>query len=127
MEKQISSGLKNLFRLHFIVGVLFGLIYLFFAEVYGGLVNWPVLDPPAFKLIGAALIAFGCSSGFVLKNPLWERAEVIVLSEIIWTGLAGLVMLWGMLFAGLPVIGWMNTVLMFFFAIAFAFFYFKEK
>lgn len=127
MEKHISSGLRNLLRLHFITGILFGLVYLFAADIYGELVNWPVLDPVAFKLIGAALVAFGCSSGFVLKNPVWERAEVIVMSEIIWTGLAGLVMLWGMLFAGLPFIGWMNTILMFFFAAGFTYFYFIEK
>lgn len=127
MDKQISSGLKNLFRLHFIAGVLFGLIYLFAAEMYGQLINWPVLDAAAFKLIGAALVAFGCSSGLALKNPLWERVEILVLTEVIWTGLAALVMIWGIFFAGLPAIAWMNTALMLFFALGFGFFYFKEK
>ncbi len=46
--------------------------------------------------------------------------------EIVWTILGTLVMLWGLIFAGLPAIGWLNAVILGGFAIAFALFYFRD-
>jgi hypothetical protein len=46
--------------------------------------------------------------------------------EIVWTILGTLVMLWGLIFAGLPLVGWINAVILAAFAVAFAVFYFKS-
>jgi UPF0716 family protein affecting phage T7 exclusion len=47
--------------------------------------------------------------------------------EIVWCGLGTVVMLWAMVIKGFPAIGWLNTVLMVFFAITFGFFLIREK
>jgi hypothetical protein len=127
MEKKISSGLKNLFLVHFILAVVFGLVYLLIPVLYGKMVNWPIEDPPVYRLVGAALIGYGASSWFAFKNPFWAKVELVVLGEIVWCVVGSLVMLWGMFFAGLPVIGWMNTGFLIIFAIGFIHFYIKEK
>jgi hypothetical protein len=127
MEKQISNGLKYTFIFHFICGVIFGLTYLLIPDTWATIVQWPLRETLPYRLVGAAIIGFTASSWLALKNPLWESVKIIVAMEVVWTGLATLVMLWGMLTQGLPNIGWLNTVLMAFFAFTFGFFLIDEK
>jgi hypothetical protein len=46
--------------------------------------------------------------------------------EMVWTILATLAMLWGLIFAGLPAFAWVNAVILAAFAVAFGVFYFRE-
>ncbi|MBT4290017.1 MAG: hypothetical protein HOD92_22050 [Deltaproteobacteria bacterium] len=127
MEKQISNGLKTTFIIHFIIGIILGLTYLLVPETWGSLVNWPVNDPSIFRLLGAALIGISAASWFAFKTPYWESVRIVVVMEMVWTVLGTLVMLWGMIYGGLPVIGWLNTVLLAAFAVVFTYFYLQEQ
>ena len=123
MEKQMASGLKTLFLVHFVLALIFGLIYLLMPEAWGNLVGAPVREVPPYRLIGAALLAFAASSWLSYKATLWEKVKIVVQMEIVWTVLAALVILWGLLFAAVPVAGWFNFVLHAGFAAAFIVFY----
>ncbi len=46
--------------------------------------------------------------------------------EIAWTILGTLVTVWSLLSAGLPVMGWMNPIILAAFAVAFVYFYFRK-
>ncbi len=127
METQISSGLKITFLVHFILGALFGLVYLLIPEFYGELVGWDVTEPIMHRIVGAALIGMSISSWLAFKNPFWDRVKITVIMEIFWTAVAAVAMLRGMLFLKLPAIGWMNTIFMIAFAVLFILFYFREK
>ena len=123
MDKQISTGLKNTFLIHFILGVLFGLVYLLIPEMWSDLINWSIPDPAPYRLLGAAVLGFGISSWLAYKDGVWAHVKIIVQAEIVWTALATLVMLWAMIFAGLPPFGWVNTAIFAGFAVAFSLFY----
>jgi len=127
MENQISSGLKITFLIHFILGLVFGLVYLFIPEFYGEMIGWEVTEPIMHRVVGAALVGISISSLLAFKNPSWDKVRITVIMEICWTVIAALTMLWGMLFADLPAMGWMNTGFMIIFAVFFSMFYFKEK
>jgi len=127
MEKQISKGLKYTFFFHCIVGIVFGLIYLLIPDTYATIVQWPLRETLPYRLLGAAIFGFGVSSWLAFKNTLWESVKIVVIMEIVWCGLGTVVMFWGMFTQGLPAIGWLNTVLMAFFAVAFGFFLIREK
>ena len=127
MVKKISNGLKYLFLFHFIVGVVFGLTYLLIPDTWANMVQWPLKESFPYRLLGAALIGIGVSSWLAFKNQIWESVKIVVIMEIIWCGLGTVVMLWGMFTQGLPPIGWMNTLLMAFFAVTFGFFLIREK
>jgi hypothetical protein len=127
MEKQISNGLKYTFIFHFIVAIVFGLTYLLIPYQWATIVQWPLRETFPYRLLGAALLGFGVSSWLAFKNPLWESVKIVVVMEIVWCGLGTVVMLWAMVIKGFPAIGWLNTVLMVFFAITFGFFLMREK
>ena len=127
MEKQISKGLKYTFIFHCICGVIFGLTYILIPNTWATIVQWPLKETLPYRLLGAALIGFGVSSWLAFKNQLWDSVKIVVIMEIVWCGLGTVVMLWGMFTQGLPSIGWLNTVLMAFFAVTFCFFLIREK
>jgi hypothetical protein len=122
MEKKISSGLKTTFLIHIIVGLVFGLALLLYPQLWVAL-GVPITDPEMSRLVGAAILAFASSSWWAYKETSWEKVKIIVQTEIVWTILATLVLLWGLLFAGLPATEWINAILMAAFAAAFSFFY----
>lgn len=125
MEKQVLPGLKTTFLVHAILGAIFGILYLLIPETWGNLIGWPMQDS-AYRMIGAAVLAFAASSWFAYHEAPWERVKIVVEMELVWTILGTLVMLWGLLLAGLPAIGWVNAVILAGFAVAFGFFYFRE-
>jgi hypothetical protein len=127
MGKQISTGLKNLFLIHFIFGTLFGVIFLFFPLIYGNIINWNVRDPGAFRLIGAAMIGISFTSLLAFRNPVWEKVRIIAVLEIVWPGLGALATVWAILFEGFPPIAWMNAAILALFAIFFLIFFMREN
>lgn len=127
MEKQISSGLKNLFLIHFIVAILFGVVLFLIPQVYAGLFSWELGDAGAYRVVGAAMLGFGASSWFCYKNPIWEQVKIVVIAEIVWTGVGAIASAWAILTMGYPPIIWMNPVLFAIFTIGFVVFYQKEK
>ena len=123
---KISSGLRTLFLVHFVVGLVVGLLYLFIPGMFMGWFGMPVQDELAFRIIGAAVLAFTASSWYCYKAAEWERVKIVVLAEIVWTVLNVLVGLYGLIFAGAPVGEWTNVIIMAGFAAAFAYFYSKK-
>lgn len=122
MEKSISKGLKTTFLVHAIVGIVLGLAYLLIPGTVGSLMNWDMTNP-AYRLLGAAVIAFGVSSWLAYQANSWKQVKIVVQMELVWTVLGALVALWGLLAGVFPLAGWLNFVLLAGFAVAFGYFY----
>jgi hypothetical protein len=123
---KISSGLKTLFLVHFVVGLVFGLLFLLIPGIFMGLLGMSVPDVEPYQLVGAAVLAFTASSWYCYQAAEWDRVKIVVQAEIVWTVLATLVLLYGLLFAGQPSALWINAVIMAGFAVAFIYFYSKK-
>jgi hypothetical protein len=123
---KISSGLRTLFLVHLIFGLLFGLTYLLIPGTYMSLVGVKLADEFPYRLVGAAILAFSASSWLCYKAAEWERVKIVVQAEIAWTVLAALVGLYGLLFTGLATLFWVNVIIMAGFAAAFIYFYGKK-
>ena len=102
---RITQGLKITFLIHFVVGLVFGLIDLLIPELWGDLTNWPVQDPTMYRLVGAAILAFAASSILAYRETDWDKVILIVRTEIVWTALATLVFLVALIFGDAPAIG----------------------
>ena len=123
---KISSGLKTLFLVHFVVGLVVGLLYLFIPGMFMSWFGMPVQDDFPYRIIGAAVLAFSASSWYCYQAAEWERVKIVVLAEIAWTVLNVVVGLYGMFFAGLPSTELVNVIIMAVFAAAFAYFYTRK-
>ncbi len=126
MEEKISSGLKATFLVHAIVGFIFSLIYLLIPERLGQLINWPTQETEVYRLIGAAVLGYSFSSWLAYKVENWQNIKIIVQMEIMWTVLATLVFLYGLIFADLPIFAWVYAAIFAGFAILFTVFYYRK-
>ena len=127
MDKQISSGLKTTFLIHFVVAGIFGLVLLLVPRMWGNLAGLEIVKTAIYRLVGTALLGFAASSWLAYKETVWERVRIVAQMEIIGSALGALVILWGLAFEGLPPLEWMNVVILAGFAIAFAFFYSRAR
>jgi hypothetical protein len=123
---KISSGLRTLFLVHFVVGLVVGLLYLFIPGMFLGWLGMTVPDDLPYRIIGAAVLAFSASSWYCYQAAEWERVKIVVLAEIAWTVLNVLVGLYSLIFAGAAAAQWINVIIMAGFAAAFAYFYTKK-
>ena len=121
--KKVRPGLRVTFVAHAIAALAFGLIYLFIPDIWGDLVNWPAPETAPYRLIGAAMLAFGASSVLAYREVDWDKVIIIVRTEIVWTALATLVLLWALVLDGAPAIAWLYVVLMAVWTVLFSIFY----
>jgi len=77
---------------HFVVAEVFAIPMLFFAGRFSDWVNWTIFDPTMTKMLGAALAALGIGSLLAARDPLKHR--VIVQTEIVYTALSAIVLLY---------------------------------
>ncbi len=124
---KISSGLRTLFLVHFVLGLVAGLLYLFIPGMFMGWLGMVVQDEFPYRIIGAAVLAFTASSWYSYQAAEWERVKIVILAEIAWTVLNVLVGLFGLIFSGLPTTEWINVIIMAGFGAAFIYFYSKEN
>ena len=123
---KISQGLKTTFLVHFIVALLFGLSFLFMPVLVGSWYGLNVQEPDTYRLLGTAMLGFAVSSWFAYRATDWESVRILVVMELVWTVLGTLVMLYALLLAGFPALGWLNAVILGAFALAFGRFYFQK-
>jgi hypothetical protein len=126
MDKQISPGLNRTFLAHFIVGMIFGLVLLLVPDFLGTMSGQPILEPIAYRALGGAILAFSFSSWLAYKETLWDKVKIVVLMEIVFSILFVLVSVYGIFSGQLPIMDWMNVIIVGGFGIAFAVFYFRS-
>jgi hypothetical protein len=126
MNAQLSQGLKTTFLVHFIVALLFGLGFLLIPIAVGSIYGLNVQEPEIYRLLGGAMLGFAVSSWLSYKATNWDSVRIVVVMEIVWTILGTLVMLYALLIAGFPALGWINAIIFAAFAIAFGWFYFQK-
>jgi hypothetical protein len=78
--------------LHAVIAEVVAVPLLLFAGRFADWVHWSFYDPTMSKMFGAALAALGVGSILASRDPL--RHRVIVQTEIVYTGLSVLVLLY---------------------------------
>ena len=100
MDKTISSGLRNLFLIHAVVGVLVGIPLWLIPGRFLLLVGWvpamvelpqsklsvpgpTFVDEVITRLLGALLVALAVSSFLGYRAKKWEQVELVVKLEAV--------------------------------------------
>jgi hypothetical protein len=124
--KEISKGLKTTFLIHAVVGLIFGLPMLIVPGRFARLINWSPIDPVVNRLLGAAFLALAVSSWRAYKSATWEKVEIKVEIEIVFTVLGVVGLLRHLLFLTTPAFAWVNLVILAAFAVAWIVFYLRR-
>ena len=127
MNKEIITGLKATFLIHFIVGLILGIIFLLFPIELGTLMGMSIMEPETWRLLGAAIMGFTISSIFAAREKEWEKVKILVEAEIVWTILGTIVIGYWLIFASGPVLGWLFFIILTAFAVAFILFYYQQE
>lgn len=127
MPKEISKLLELVLLVHFILGIIIGIIFLFIPEIYCDLVGYTITDKGSLRLIGAASLALGSGSFFAYRSKDWEKVKLVVLIELVWLIFANGAMLYWLIFESGPIMGWVIEVMFICFLVAFLYFYIQEE
>ena len=115
--------LRLIFQAHALIAGLVGAQHLVFPRFWTDLAGMTIDETATWRLIGAALIALAVGSWLAARERAWARVRIVVILEIVWSGLAAVVITWGILAEGLPPLEWVNAVLVAGFAVAFGWAY----
>jgi len=126
MGKEISTGLRYILLVHFILGIIIGIVFLFFPEQYCLLFGIVISDHGMYRLIGAASLALGFSSYLAYKKNDWDIVKLFVQMELVWLVGANVGMIWWLTTNG-PIMAWVIEIMFIIFLGAFLLFYFQEK
>jgi hypothetical protein len=126
MAKELLKGLEIVFLIHFILGLILGIIFLFIPDIYCNLVGVTMTDYGVLRLIGASSLALGCSSFLAYRSKDWEKAKLLVQMDLIWLVSAIFGLVWWLIISG-PVVGWWVFGMFVAFLIAFVYFYILQE
>lgn len=123
----MERGLRLTFIIHCIVAFLIGLQHLIVPRMWTELAGIEISETVTWRLIGAALVAFAVSSWMAYRSQNWSAVKILVPMEVVWCILGAAVIIWGILFEGLPPLEWLNVGLLVAFGITFSFFWGKRE
>lgn len=126
-KESISQRLKYIFLVHIFIGLGFGIPYLLFPVDFLDLFDQPVLQPAVWRIAGAAVTGFAIASWFGYRAKEWLEVKILVIAEVIWTSLATVATIWGIIDDDLENAAWLNVVILGFFAVAFGYEYYKME
>ncbi len=90
----ISNTLKYIFLIHFLVCLVFGILFFLSPEYITTVTGWPFLDPVAGRIVGAMFLGWAFGSLFGYRATDWSEVKIIVLADIIWTLFASVAFVW---------------------------------
>lgn len=92
----ISNMLKYIFLIHFIVCLIFGIVFFLSPEYVTTMTEWPFLDPVAGRILGAMFLGWGFTSLFGYRATDWSEVKIVVIGDIIWGLFATVAFVWMM-------------------------------
>ena len=124
---EIPSILKYTFLIHMIVAFVLGAWFFIAPNTWVDVVSWPYYDPSVDRVMASLMIGLGVTSLLGFKADSYEKVEIVVIGEIVYSILATIGMLWFMLTEVAPVIGWALAGLPVLFLILFGYSYFITR
>jgi O-antigen/teichoic acid export membrane protein len=123
----MSSGLRIVFWIHAIVALVFGLAMLFVPMFVIDLFGFEPGDLYNMRILGVALVAMGFSSVLAAQAQRFERVAIVLLMEVVFTVISLLVALYAVIFAGAPVMVWLDVAIFAIFAVLFGYYYWQTR
>ena len=88
---EVSKEMKIVLIINVIVGLIYGILHVFFPEGVHSLDDAPFFDPHFWRLFGGALIAIGIAILLGILNGEWDNIKIIIQFVIIFLIIVALV------------------------------------
>ena len=92
----ISNTLKYIFLIHFLISLVFGVLFFLSPEYIVTATGWPFLDPVTGRVVGAMFLGWAFTSLFGYRATEWSEVKIVVIGDIIWTLFASVAFVWMM-------------------------------
>lgn len=100
----ISNTLKYIFLIHFLVCLVFGILFFVSVEYVVTMTGWPFLDPVAGRVVGSMFLGWAFGSLFGYRATDWSEVKILVIGDITWCLFASVAFVWMMVVhATLPI------------------------
>lgn len=127
MTENILKITKIVFILQAIVGTIFGLSFLFAADTMFAIYSWPYYAPIFSRLTGMDFIGISILAFLSSRKTEWEKVENVVLVNIIWASLNGVVLTILHFVFLLPTMNWSNIFFYLLFAVLYCYVFIRQR
>ena len=127
MTETILKITKVTFLLQAIVGLVFGLFFVFGAEIFFDLYTWPNNAPVFARLLGMDFIAVAFLVVLSSRENEWAKVKNVVLFVIFWGGLTAIGFTVLQFVFALPLINWSNILIYVLFTVLYTYSYIQQQ
>lgn len=124
--EEIPTIVKYGFLVSLIVHLVFGAWFFFLPELWNSVTGWPS-ELASGRIAGAAILAIGIATLFAFKATQWKEVEIFVLFMIFWCILGSVGAIWAFFTMTLPIIIWLNIVILLVLLIVFIYGYMLSR
>jgi hypothetical protein len=127
MKEDILRITKIVFILQAIVGMIFGLSFLFAADTMFTIYNWPYYAPIFSRLTGMDFIRISILSFLSSREIEWGKVKNVVIVNVIWASLNGVVLIVLHFVFMLPIMNWSNIFFYILFAVLYSYVFIRQR
>ena len=125
---EIPAILKYAFIFHMIVAFVLGAWFFIAPNTWVDLIGWPYYDPSVDRVMASLMFGFGVTSLLGFRADSYEKVEIVVIGEIVYSIFGTIAMIWFMLTEpAAPMIGWALAALPVLFLVLFGYSYYIAK
>jgi hypothetical protein len=124
---QLSKACKYFLGIDFLIGLFFGIVFIFFPEFFFTLINWTTADPVSIRVLGVAIISLSAGSLVAAFEDYWKEIRAIMEMEVLWLLLALLTVIFSHILFGFPVQAIFIDIILAILLAGFLFFILKER
>ena len=99
----ISNSLRYIFLIHFLICLVFGVLFFLSPEYIVTATGWPFLDPVTGRVVGAMFLGWAFGSLFGYRATEWSEVKILVIGHHSFAGYRALSFLVGRLLHPVPV------------------------
>jgi len=120
MNGQTSKGMRVTLLVYALYSAFYGLIHVVSPETVGA------VDPAIERVLGAASLAFAFGAWLAYTEKAWDKARMMVLTQITWMIVYTFTMVWGLLTGEIIAMAWAPAIIGAIFAVLLTVFYLRE-
>ena len=128
---EISKEMKIVLIINMIVGLVYGIMYIFLPEGVYALNDAPYFDPHFWRLFGGALVAVGIGILLGIIKGDWDKIKLLFQFAFVFLIIIALVNLTSNIYVARSatnlIFHWLDTIVVILLLIFNAFFYFREE